>query len=199
MEEHPKENKEIRIVSPGERLAEIIVDTLETHQRYMRRCHGIAEDIEVMNNDARVLIRVRAMVKVMHLQREMITNSRSVVYHKSKEQWLSKYRSPEEQASHPFEKEKNDYSKLMFLLKALKSFVNAVRTADETPSLDDDFLRTTTNGVGVEQDTLTDNYYDMVDDLEETYEQIYTIMLRNDLISKSVEQQDRRKKLNEIF
>lgn len=193
-----KENKEVRIVNPGERLADVILDSIITHQRYMRRCRGIGEDLDEMQDNARRLIQVRSLSKVISIQRELITNSRGIVYHQVYKEWSKKY-SDQERKEHPFEKEDNDYNTLMHYSKFMQYCHKCLVIADKTKTLRDDFLVSNRNHNGEEINNLTDNFHEMLEDLEASYQEIYLIMLRNGVISQTIEEEKRRLKSNEIF
>jgi hypothetical protein len=184
MEENKINNKEVKFITAGEKIASLLADSLVQCNARFRICRGLLsseEEIKYSHNQ-QVVIRVNGVLDLINSQKELITNSRASIYHLSK-----KTDGP------------NDYSKLIDLLKALRFFEREFIKAMETRTRKDDFMITINlNNEQPNINRLTKNFHDMLEDLEYTYESIYRILLENGLLSPVVEQVSRRSKLNEL-
>ena len=153
----------------------------------LNKCYSCVEEIK--DND-RILHQARALNKIISSQREMINISRPIILHSSQIKWRKKFKKEEEQKENPFEEFDLDYKKLMDWRDFLIECAKAIRFADETPSKDDDFMITRTNNEGDEVNFLTDNFHDMLEDLELSFEQIYLLMLTNKIVSAGIEEDE---------
>jgi hypothetical protein len=120
----------------------------------------------------------------------MINISRPILFFRSTKKWEKDYKDKdEEKLKHPFNEEKNDYNDIISWLEYLKKCENAIIEAERTKRKDDDFLipRITQDGEVLE---LTRNFYEMLDDLESSYEQIYLLMLTNKIVSAGIEESE---------
>jgi len=143
---------------------------------------------EIQDND-RKLNQVRALNLVISAQRELITISRSQIKFRSIMQWKRKYKEDQEQIDHPFDKFDCDYNKIIYLKEQLEACEQDIIAAEESPSLQDDFLmkKQKTDGEFFE---LTKNFYDMLRVLEDSYEDIHLLMLVNKIISAGIEENE---------
>lgn len=197
-----KTNKEIKFQTSGEKLAGILLDTIEQHQKYMRyvRMGGDSiEQLEGMDDDTRHHIQVRSLNRVISFQRELITHARPMISYLCFEDYKKSYKSKEEQSLHPFDKEENDYNSLLQILYFLKKAEQEILKADLTRTKLDDFIIWRTDSEGNKLSYLTNNFYDMVEDLEDSFEEIYKIMLKHGLLTTIITEQEKKLKSNEIF
>jgi len=74
-------------------------------------------------------------------------------------------------------------------LEVLKGCEDAILEAERTKCTKDDFMVSQQRNEG-EFNVLTENFYEMVDDLEQTYEQIYLLMLTNKIVSAGIEEDE---------
>ena len=147
--------------------------------------------MESIKDNDRKMNQARALNLIIAAQREMVTVSRPIIFFTSTQKWKKKNRSEEDKEKNPFDKEDNDYKKLIKWLDFLRHCGQAIITADKTKTFDDDFMVTKTdNNSGDEINELTDNFYDMVEDLESSYEQIYLLMLTNKIVSAGIEEDE---------
>ena len=78
-----EKNNEIRYPNPGEKLAGIVLDSIVQHQYYMRfvRMGGDTfEELEKIDDNKRRLLKVRSLIRVISIQREILTTARPIVY-----------------------------------------------------------------------------------------------------------------------
>lgn len=178
--------------------------------------------IEKQKDNDRKMNQARALSLIIASQREMITVSRPIVYFTSFSKWTKKnkkslekiLKNPSETETESekieakldemdiekpqdenegFKTEVNDYNKLLSWLGFLKECETALINADKTKNKDDDFLIVRQDSSdGKEIHELTPNFYEMLDDLELSYEQIYLIMLVNKIVSAGIEEDDER-------
>jgi len=127
--------------------------------------------------------RVNGLILMIHSQRELIQLSRFRVKRKSLMEWEKTYKEKEEQKGHPFDKENNDYNKLIYLQEKLIAAEKDVLEAERTKKLDDDFNLKKVDHNGNENLELTPNFYEMLEILEDIYEDLEGIMYVNEIIS----------------
>jgi len=186
---------DIKVFNPNKEIStEITLEILIRHRDALKQARtGELPNTpmdQIKDND-RKINQARALNLIVAAQREMITISRPIISYTSKNKWKKKYKEEIEQEEHPFEKEDNDYNKLINWLEFLRHCENAILQADRTKSKEDDFMVTKTKGNNAEEfNELTQNFYDMVDDLESSYEQIYLIMLTNKIVSAGIEEDE---------
>lgn len=161
-----------RILVPSEKYA-INIDALEVHQ-------------------------VRGLSLLISTLKEMITLTRHSIYFNAKNDYDKQYLE-DDVSKPPFEKLNNDYNKLIELLRFLKSCEYEIRKAQKTKRLDDDFIKVCQEQSGESYCELTDNFYEMLSDLEETFEKISFLLLKNKLLNPLIEQGQKKLKSNELF
>jgi len=186
---------EIKVFNPNKEISrEITLEILTRHRDAFKQARtgelpGIPME-NIKDND-RKMNQVRALNLIISAQREMITISRPIIFSTSTQKWKKKYKEEEDQLKNPFEDYDSDYNKLLEWLEFLRGCENAILSAERTRSLDDDFLITKTNGNTAEEtNELTANFYEMLDDLESSYEQIYLLMLINKIVSAGIEEDE---------
>lgn len=184
---------EVKTFNPAKEISkEITLDILIRHRDALKQARTgelVGIPMDKIDDNSRKLNQVRALNLIVAAQREMITISRPIIWFRSTQKWKKKYKEEKEQEENPFEKEQNDYNKLMEWLGFLRECENAILVAERTKSKDDDFMivRQKTDG---DVNELTQNFYDMVDDLESSYEQIYLLMLTNKIVSAGIEEDE---------
>jgi len=186
---------EIKVFNPNKEISkEITLEILIRHRDALKQARtGELPNIpmdQIKDND-RKMYQARALNLIVAAQREMITISRPIIFYTSTQKWKKKYKEEEEQKENLFDKENNDYNRLMEWLDFLRHCEKAILEADKTKSLKDDFMVTKTKGNSAEEyNELTSNFYEMVEDLESSYEQIYLIMLTNKIVSAGIEEDE---------
>lgn len=90
----------------------------------------------------------------------------------------------------------DDYTLIIKTSESLRYFRTCLLEANRTKNFNDDFVRILINNQKVE---LTQNFYDMLEELEGTYETIYYILIKDKIISPLVEQQPKKVKAGGIF
>ena len=184
----------LRTFNPSKEISkEVVLEVIIRHRDALKQARtGELVDVpfEKLSDNQRKRNRVRALNLIISAQREMINISRPIIYFSSSKAWNKKYPEEEQRQEHKFEDEANDYNKLIEWKAFLKFCENAIIQADKTSSLEDDFILTKISQNGEEEEELTQNFYDMLDELENSYEQIYLLMLTNKIVSAGVEEDD---------
>lgn len=188
------EGGDIRVFNPSKDISkEITLEILVRHRDSMKQ----ARTGELPNTEVEKLLdidrkfnQVRALNLIISAQREMITISRPIIYFRSLQQWKKKYREEKKQKENPFDKEDNDYNKILDWVKFLKLCSEAIAEAEKTRAIKDDFIIKATTNEGKEKMELTDNFHDMIEDLESSYEQVYLLMLTNKIVSAGIEEDE---------
>ena len=184
---------DLKIFNPDKEISkEITLEILMRHRDAMKQARtGEIPNVEFdkINDNDRKFNQVRALNLIISCQREMITISRPILYFKSLQKWKKSHKSEEDQLKIPFTKHDNDYNKIKNYLEQLKACEQDILEADRTKSLKDDFIVKRELPEG-EKFELTLNFYEMLDVLEDSYEQVYLLMLVNRIVSAGIEEDE---------
>jgi len=186
---------DLKVFNPNKEISkEITLEILIRHRDALKQGRTgelVGVSMEKISDNDRKMHQARALNLIIAAQREMITTSRPIIFFASMQKWKKKYKEEKEQEEHPFEKESHDYSKMMEWLDFLRQCEGVLIAADKTKSIDDNFMITVTkNNSAEEVNELTRNFYDMLEDLENSYEQIYLLMLTNKIVSAGIEEDE---------
>lgn len=184
---------DLKVFNPNKEISiEITLEILIRHRDALKQARtgelrGVS--IDKLSDNERKLNQVKALSLIISSQREMITASRPIIYFRSTKKWERQNRDLEEDKKTPFEKDENDYNKMLEWLDFLKKCEEDLLKAEKTRRLDDDFLvkKSTSEGEVYE---LTNNFREMLEDLEHSYEQIYLLMLINKIVSAGIEEDE---------
>lgn len=184
---------DLKVFNPNKEISiEITLEILIRHRDALKQARtgelrGVS--IDKLSDNERKLNQVKALSLIISAQREMITASRPIIYFRSTKKWERQNRDLEEDKKTPFEKDENDYNKMLEWLEFLKKCEEDLLKAEKTRRLDDDFLvkKSTSEGEVYE---LTNNFREMLEDLEHSYEQIYLLMLINKIVSAGIEEDE---------
>lgn len=184
---------DLKVFNPNKEISiEITLEILIRHRDALKQARtgelrGVS--IDKLSDNERKLNQVKALSLIISSQREMITASRPIIYFRSTKKWERQNRDLEEDKKTPFEKDENDYNKMLEWLDFLKKCEEDLLKAEKTRRLDDDFLvkKSTSEGEIYE---LTNNFREMLEDLEHSYEQIYLLMLINKIVSAGIEEDE---------
>jgi len=184
---------DIKVFNPSREISkEITLEILIRHRDALKQARtGELKDvpIEKLEDNDRKMNQVRALNLIIASQREMITASRSLVFFRATKKWGKEFKTDEDKEQNPFKKNKNDYNTILDWLEFLKGCEKAILEAEKTKRKDDDFIIKRNNEEG-EIYELTPNFREMLDDLEESYEQIYLLMLTNKIVSSGIEEDE---------
>ena len=184
---------QIRVFNPDKDIArEVTLNILIKHRDATSQAReGVIFGTPEENENVKKVNKIKGLYKMISAQREMINISRPIVKHNCEIRWRKKNPTIEEQNKNPFDEEDNDYKALIKIKDILKEAELDMIEAEQTPSTKDDYL--------VEKNTfqgkvfiLTQRYFDMINGLEDTYEQIDMIMLRHKIISAGIEEDEVR-------
>ena len=184
---------DLKVFNPNKEISiEITLEILIRHRDALKQARtgelkGVS--IDKLSDNERKLNQVKALSLIISSQREMITASRPIIYFRSTKKWERQNRDIEEDKKVSFEKDENDYNKMLEWLDFLKRCEEDLLKAEKTRRLDDDFLvkKSTAEGEVYE---LTTNFREMLEDLEHSYEQIYLLMLINKIVSAGIEEDE---------
>jgi hypothetical protein len=156
----------------------------------------IPNSIKEFTDNEKRLNQVRGLSLLISAQETLITLARSQIEYRSRQKWLKKNKDLEEKKQEQFlEKEipvenmKYDYSKLMFWNDFLIECRQAILNAEKTTQKEDDFMVVEQIN-GEEVARLTDNFWDMLKDLQTSFSEIHLLMMINKVISSGVEQDE---------
>lgn len=191
---------EIRVFNPNKEISrEITLEVLIRHRNSMKQARtGELADtkVEDLDDNNRMFNRVRALNLIIAAQREMISISRPIVFFRSKKQYEKHLRKLEgkkgkdpkkEEIKEKFEEFKCDYNTLIQEhLELLKACERDIIEAEKSKTVDDDFIKEYDEYSG-KRYRLTENFYEMLEELEGSYEKIYLMMLTNKIVSAGIE------------
>lgn len=184
---------DIKVFNPNKEISkEITLEILIRHRDALKQARTgevVGVSMDKIDDNQRKINQVRALNLIISAQREMITISRPIIFFRATQKWKKDFKTDEEREINPFEKADNEYNKIKEWLEFLKSCENAILNAERTKRKDDDFLVIKQKTEG-DVNELTPNFYDMVDDLENSYEQIYLLMLTNKIVSAGIEEDE---------
>lgn len=181
-------NVKASIINPQRQISEgIVFDLLLKHKNAMYKSYfgqNIGEDEEISDNK-RVENQTTSLREMISSQILIIDlAARPTIERDCRVSYNKKYKTDDERKENPFEKEENDFKKLMKWRDFLSDCLQALRDADATPSLEDDFKRIKTNSEGEEEQYLTNNFYEMRDDLAYTYQEIYGLLIDHEIVAR---------------
>ena len=185
---------DIKVFNPSRELAiEITLDIMKAHRDAFKQARtGEIQGLNPaeLNDKQRKLNQVQALGKIISWQREMIKEARGKVRNTEYEKWRKKNDTDELRTENPFEKEENDYTTLIFLRDFLIYCFNSIERAEETRDIKDDFLIIRQRNDG-EFYKLTNNFKDMLNELENTYETINAILHKHEIISEGIKENNK--------
>ena len=184
------EEGDIKTFNPQKEISkEIILDILIRHRDAFKQARTgelVGTPMEELADSRRKINQVRALNLIISAQREMVTISRPMIVFRSTKQWEKKFKEEEDQEKNPFKDYDCDYKTILNWLKFLRFCEQEILIAERTPAIEDDFLvEKDLNGQKTSE--LTENFFGMLEDLEESYEQINLLMLTNKIISAGIE------------
>jgi len=184
---------ELKVFNPNKEISkEITLEILIRHRDALKQARTgelVGVSVEQITDNIRKMNQVRALNLIISAQREMINISRPILFFRSTQKWKKKYKEEEDRKINTFEKEDSDYSRILSWLDFLRYCEKAILIAERTNRIDDDFIikKQTQDG---EVNELTQNFYEMIDELEGSYEQIYLLMLTNKIVSAGIEEDE---------
>lgn len=183
---------EMKVFNPNKQIAtEITLEILIRHRDALKQARTgelVGVPVEKIDDNTRKSNQVRALNLIVSAQREMVTISRPIIFSSSTQKWKRANKKLDEPTT-KFEDEDNDYNTLMKWLDFLRKCEQSIITAEKTKTLSDDFLVMKQKNEG-DVAELTTNFFEMVDDLESSYEQIYLLMLTNKIVSAGIEEDE---------
>jgi len=183
---------DIRVFNPSKEISrEITLEILIRHRDAMKQARtGDMTGTEEQPTNTRRINQVKALNLIIAAQREMVTVSRPIIYFRSMQKWKKSQRNVKEGKEVKFEDHGNDYNDMIGLLDILKACEKDIIEADRTKMLEDDFILEKTDSQGETKFELTNNFFDMLDELETSYEKIYLSMLINKIVSAGIEEDE---------
>lgn len=187
------ESGDLKVFNPNKEISkEITLEILIRHRDAMKQARtGEIPNVQMENvkDNDRKMNQVKALNLVITAQRDMITIARPNLYHSSLRKWQKKYRDEKDQQENPISEHENDYNSIKRWLEFLTYCELMIREAEKSKTLADDFIVSRQTNDGTQLD-LTDNFRSMLEDLEDSYEQIYLLLLINKIVSAGIEEDE---------
>lgn len=171
---------------------EIVFPIIESHRYAIRQGRtGELKDISIekIDKNQRKLNRVKSLHLIISCQKDMIHIARPAVRWNTLKIWEKKYKKDEERQKYPFEKEVNDYNKLIDTKRLLEFFDSEIMKAEKSATKEDDFMISEQGIDGMESE-LTQNFYEMFGELEDTYEEVYIILIKHKIVSAGISEDE---------
>lgn len=178
---------EIHVYNPDKQLSEqVTLKNIVTHDAAMRLARTGVPDLpseKPLSPNQRMKLRFKGLNEIISSQQCMVTNIKAIVKNNSEVQWRKKNKEDKDKLENKFEDEDNDYNELVAILRFLDICEQNIIEARKTKMPDDDFIISRQDHTGDNVLELTKNFFEMMKELEESYEEIYSIMLRNKIVS----------------
>lgn len=192
---------EIHVYNPDKQISEqVTLKNIVEHNAAMKLARtGVPElpSEKPLSHNQRIQLRFRGINEVISTQQCTVTNIKAIVRNNSEVQWRKQNKSDEEKLKNKFDEDDNDYTELVAILYFLDVCEQKIITARKTKMLKDDFVTKRQDHDGEWILELTKNFFEMIKELESSYEETYGIMLRNKIVSSGFtvdeEMQDKEK------
>lgn len=178
---------EIHVYNPDKQISEqVTLKNIVTHDIAMRLARtGVPElpSEKPLSQNQRMELRFKGLNEMISGQQCIATNIKAIVKNNSDAQWRKKNKSNEDKEKNKFDDENNDYNELVAILEFLDNCEQKIIKARKTKMPEDDFIVRAQDNNGAFTLELTNNFFKMMKELEESYEETYSIMLRNKIVS----------------
>lgn len=194
---------ELNIYNPDKQISEqITLKTIVMHDKAMKLARtGVPEEPteKPLTFNQRMTLRFKGLNEIISAQQCLVNNSRPIVRTNCETDWQKKYKEDEFRINNPFKDEDNDFNELLAILDFLDKCEQMIITARRTKRFDDDFVWEKQDKDGEVILELTPNFFSMMKELEESYDCIYGIMLKNKIVSSgfSIDEELADKKVEE--
>lgn len=145
------------------------------------------EENNKITSNTRIMNQFDGLKKVIAIQKLLISTFTANVRFASFEKWKKSANNENQEKEVPFDKFECDYNKLKKIKKILIACQKDILEAKRTKKLDDDFVWEKIDENGNIKYELTQNFYDMAEVLDDTWEEINLILLTNKCISAGIE------------
>ncbi len=197
---------EFNLYNPDKQLSEqVTLKNIVIHDSSMRLAHtGIPElpSEKPLSPNQRIKLRFKGLNEMISSQQCIVTNIEAIVENKSRSQWGKKNKDDEEKIKNKFDDEDNDYNELSAILIFLNTCEQDIIEARKTKMPEDDFVIPSQSHNGEMILELTNNFFEMMKKLKSSYVELYSIMLRNKIVSSGFtvdEELDDKKKEEEVM
>lgn len=179
---------EIHVYNPDKQISEqVTLKNIVTHDVAMKLARtGVPElpSEKPLSPNDRMKLRFKGLNEIISAQQCMVTNIKAIVKNNSEVGWRRRNKTDEDKLKNKFEDDDNDYNELVAILRFLDICEQNIIMARKTKMPDDDFvIPRQDNNTGETILELTKNFFSMMKELEESYEETYSIMLRNKIVS----------------
>lgn len=193
-----EESNSLYLFNPAQKIAEeITLKNLISHKDACQQCKtGVTknikpEDIDALTYNDKQINRVRALNLIISSQRDLILNARAIIKFNSEKDYKKNYLDKEKKDQLEFEKWTCDYNKVMKIDEYLTFLEREIINADLSVEKNDDFLKEVYKN-NEKRMELTDNFFDMRKELEDSFENIYSILLKNRILTGLVKDEDEK-------
>lgn len=178
---------EIQVYNPDKQISEqVTLKNIVAHDIAMRLARTGVPDLpseKPLTPNQRMKLRFKGLNEIISAQQCIVTNIKPIVRNNSESQWKKRTKSDEDKQKNPFDDDDNDYNELVAILTFLDICEQKIIEARKTKMPGDDFIVKIQNNAGDDILELTKNFFSMIKELEESYEETYSIMLRNRIVS----------------
>jgi hypothetical protein len=183
-----KEGGEVKNFNPNKQISvDIVLDLLLKHKAAMYKSEygQNFEDKEDIDDNTRIENQASSLREMISSQKLIIDLiARPIIEENCIEKWNKRNKTTEEKQENPFDKEENDLKEILRWREFLNGCSNDLKQADLTKAKEDDFMVTKINSLGEEEKHLTSNFLEMRDDLAESYNGIYRLLIKHEIVTQ---------------
>lgn len=143
------------------------------------------QNIEEINLKTNVENKVQGLKSITYALKDLIMRGRGEIESEELTKWMNKNKGKEDKDKTNFEDEENDYNRLEYQRRKVNACFMDLIEAQKTRSLKDDFMvrRDTADGEIYE---VTDKYYEMLEELEDSWKEIEKILKQHKILSQGM-------------
>ena len=185
---------ELNLWNPDKQISEqITLKNLIIHNNAMRLTRtGVGEDEseKPKNLNDRNMLRFQGLNEVISAQQILVGNALPIVECNDKNDWRKRNKTDEEKLANKFKDLENDYNELNAIMTFLDECEQKIIKAARTKTVKDDFVLEKQNSMGEVTVQLSENFFKMLKELEESYKEIFGILLRHKIVSSGIQTDD---------
>lgn len=147
------------------------------------------KEVSDMTKEERMINRVKALHVIISLQKDIIQIARPYTKTKAIAEWEKRNRNSRNKKPIPFDEDINDHNKLLDLRKFLGHLDQMIIEANNDNKVENDLLIKIQRN-GRDELELTKNFSNIFEELEDTYEEIYMILITHKIASAGINEDE---------
>lgn len=196
----------VNVWNPDRQLSEqITLKNMVAHDVAMKLTRTGIPDLpseKPLSFNDRISLRFKGLNEIISSQQCIIINAFPIVKVNSLVLWNKKHKEEESKLENKFEDEDNDYNELQGIMFFLDECEQKIIKARQSKTFADDFIWKKEDHEGKIILELTPHFFNMIKELEKSFETIYCILINNKIVSSGMnidEEIDDKKKEEEAI